>query len=95
MFAAAELEADGEAPPAPAEVQTFDMEDHGPLPEINFDDGECLVTVAVVFIPTLSAEDHTNLQRHARQNAQEAIALAKQRAEQFDAQAALARQMNL
>lgn len=39
-------------------------------------------------------EDHTNLHRHAKHNAQEAIALAKQRAQQFDAQAALERKTN-
>jgi DNA helicase INO80 len=39
-------------------------------------------------------EDHTNLHRHARHNAQEAVALAKQRALQFDTQAALERKTN-
>ncbi|KAG6867813.1 hypothetical protein C0993_010747 [Termitomyces sp. T159_Od127] len=39
-------------------------------------------------------EDQTNLRRHAMHNAQEAIALAKQRAETFDAQAALERKTN-
>ncbi|KAG6879735.1 hypothetical protein C0992_012338 [Termitomyces sp. T32_za158] len=39
-------------------------------------------------------EDQTNLHRHAMHNAQEAIALAKQRAETFDAQAALERKTN-
>ncbi|KAG8219916.1 SNF2 family DNA-dependent ATPase [Butyriboletus roseoflavus] len=39
-------------------------------------------------------EDQTNLHRHARHNAQEAIALAKQRAQQFDTQAALERKTN-
>jgi DNA helicase INO80 len=53
-----------------------------------------LVTIAVTFGPTSSAEDNTNLHRHAMQNAQEAIALAKQRAEQFDAQAAIERKTN-
>ncbi|KAH9486801.1 Chromatin-remodeling ATPase INO80 [Psilocybe cubensis] len=38
--------------------------------------------------------DSTNLHRHARHNAQEAIALAKERALQFDAQAALDRKTN-
>ncbi|KAF8740591.1 hypothetical protein AX14_007973 [Amanita brunnescens Koide BX004] len=37
-------------------------------------------------------DDPTNLHRHARLNAQEAIALARQRAELFDAQVALERQ---
>lgn len=39
-------------------------------------------------------EDQTNLHRHARHNAQEAIALARQRAQQFDTQAALDRKTN-
>ncbi|PPQ89378.1 hypothetical protein CVT25_002196 [Psilocybe cyanescens] len=38
--------------------------------------------------------DSTNLHRHARHNAQEAIALAKERAAQFDIQAALERKTN-
>ncbi|KAH7909117.1 SNF2 family N-terminal domain-containing protein [Hygrophoropsis aurantiaca] len=39
-------------------------------------------------------EDQTNLHRHARHNAQEAIALAKQRAQHFDTQTALERKTN-
>ncbi|KAK7058854.1 putative DNA helicase ino80 [Paramarasmius palmivorus] len=39
-------------------------------------------------------EDQTNLYRHARHNAQEAIALARQRAMDFDTQAALERKTN-
>ncbi|KII93253.1 hypothetical protein PLICRDRAFT_99487 [Plicaturopsis crispa FD-325 SS-3] len=39
-------------------------------------------------------EDTTNIHRHARHNAQEAIARAKQRAQQFDTQAALERKTN-
>ncbi|KAL0072093.1 putative DNA helicase ino80 [Marasmius tenuissimus] len=39
-------------------------------------------------------EDQTNLYRHARYNAQEAIAAARQRAEEFDTQAALERKTN-
>ncbi|KAJ7070916.1 SNF2 family DNA-dependent ATPase [Mycena amicta] len=39
-------------------------------------------------------DDQTNLQLHARHNAQEAMMLAKQRAQQFDAQAALDRKTN-
>ena len=38
-FAAAEFEGDGQALPVPTRIQTFDG--HAPLPEINFDDGEC------------------------------------------------------
>ena len=40
------------------------------------------------------SDDPTNLHRHARYNAQEAISLAKQRAQQFDTQAALERKTN-
>lgn len=43
---------------------------------------------------TMYPEDQTNLHRLARHNAQEAIALAKQRAQDFDAQAALERKTN-
>lgn len=39
-------------------------------------------------------EDQTNLHRHARHNAREAVTLAKERAQQFDAQAALERKTN-
>ncbi|KZT74763.1 hypothetical protein DAEQUDRAFT_659213 [Daedalea quercina L-15889] len=39
-------------------------------------------------------EDHTNLHRHARNNAQAAIVLAKRRALDFDTQAALERKTN-
>ncbi|KAF8167976.1 SNF2 family DNA-dependent ATPase [Crassisporium funariophilum] len=38
--------------------------------------------------------DTTNIHRHARHNAQEALLLAKQRAQQFDTQAALERKTN-
>jgi DNA helicase INO80 len=41
-----------------------------------------------------ASDDQTNLHRHARHNAQEAVALAKQRAQQFDTQAALERKTN-
>ncbi|KAJ7446520.1 SNF2 family N-terminal domain-containing protein [Mycena galericulata] len=39
-------------------------------------------------------DDQTNLHLHARHNAQEALSLAKERAKQFDAQAALERKTN-
>ena len=39
-------------------------------------------------------EDQTNLRRHAARNAQDAIALARERAQAFDAQAALDRKTN-
>jgi len=75
-------------------AQTLDGENQGPLPDINFDDGE---TVSFSFFQIVAyrfSDDSTNLHRHARQNAQEAIALAKQRADEFDAQAALQRKTN-
>ena len=40
------------------------------------------------------AEDETNIYQHARRNAQEAISLAKQKAQDFDTQAALERKTN-
>ena len=40
------------------------------------------------------AEDETNMHRHARNNAQAAIALAKKKAQEFDTQAALERKTN-
>jgi hypothetical protein len=42
----------------------------------------------------MGSEDQTNLHLHARHNAQEAIVLARQRAQDFDAQAALERKTN-
>lgn len=42
----------------------------------------------------MGLEDPTNLHQHARHNAQEAIALARQRAQDFDTQAALVRKTN-
>ena len=39
-------------------------------------------------------EDETNIHRHARRNAQEAIALARRKAQDFDTQAALERKTN-
>lgn len=45
-------------------------------------------------ISDVEPDDQTNLHRHARHNAQEAIALAKQRAQEFDVQAALERKTN-
>ncbi|KAG5654784.1 hypothetical protein H0H81_003792 [Sphagnurus paluster] len=46
------------------------------------------------FVGSKLKNDPTNLHRHARHNAQEAIALAKQRAQQFDTQTALERKTN-
>ena len=53
----------------------------------------CLV-LHIVFTSPSFPDDPTNLHRHARYNAQEAISLAKQRAQQFDTQAALERKTN-
>lgn len=92
---AAELEGDG-IDSVPAGAQDLSGDNHGPLPEINFDDGRIDYIYIYIYIDIQNpfAEDPTNLHRHARQNAQEAIALAKQRAEQFDAQVALQRKTN-
>lgn len=46
------------------------------------------------FVSDIYAEDHTNIHRHARYNAQAAIALAKRKALDFDTQAALERKTN-
>lgn len=43
---------------------------------------------------TEALDDQSNLHMHARHNAQEALSLAKERAKQFDAQAALERKTN-
>lgn len=47
-----------------------------------------------MFLVNAHLEDQTNLHRHARANAQEAIALARARALEFDNQAALDRKTN-
>lgn len=77
------------------------LEDAGDeaLPEIDFDDGmstSCAVAIChrlTILLPfnNSHAADTTNIHRHARQNAQEAINLARERAQQFDVQAALER----
>jgi hypothetical protein len=54
----------------------------------------CSTTFLVVRSLKFTPDDPTNLHRHAKHNAQEAIALAKQRAQQFDTQAALERKTN-
>ena len=43
---------------------------------------------------SILSEDQTNLHRHAARNAQEAILLARERAQAFDAQAAIDRKAN-
>lgn len=48
----------------------------------------------VCYVTHLLPDDHTNLHRHARNNAQVAIALAKRKALDFDTQAALERKTN-
>lgn len=47
-----------------------------------------------VHVFTHITEDQTNIHRHARHNAQAAIALAKRKAQDFDTQAALERKTN-
>jgi DNA helicase INO80 len=95
--AAAEVQGDGEDDATPAGA-LFDDVDPASLQDINFDDGVFPSTdfhfVMDTQLSLYSTEDHTNLHRHARHNAQEAIALARQRAIQFDTQAALERKTN-
>lgn len=92
-FSATEIEGEGEPLPAPA-GSNFADEDPTTLQEINFDDGMGIFIGRHDNATHECSEDQTNLHRHARFNAQEAISLAKQRAEQFDTQAALERKAN-
>ena len=66
------------------------------LPDIDFDNGTYNNKYIRLFPSrnSYNPDDSTNLHRHARQNAQEAISLAKERALQFDMQAALERKTN-
>ena len=50
-LAAAELEGEGEALPVPTGLQTSDGEDQGPLPDINFDDGEYSSILVIITAP--------------------------------------------
>ncbi|KAF9532053.1 SNF2 family N-terminal domain-containing protein [Crepidotus variabilis] len=79
----AELQGDGEVVPEPIHAAAVE-------------EGEEGIPTTGGLLPEIDFddEDRTNLHRHARQNAQEAIALAKARAQQFDAQAALERKTN-
>lgn len=52
------------------------------------------VTNPYLLYLTVFSDDHTNLHRHAKRNAQEAIAMAKRKAQEFDTQAALERKTN-
>jgi len=92
---AAEVQGDTlESSAAPAGADLADI-DASSLREIDFDDGQLLFSYGTLqWIDHSTSEDQTNLHRHARHNAQEAIALAKQRAQQFDTQAALERKTN-
>lgn len=73
-----------------------ELEDTDPasLAEIDFDDGMLEPGLQEGLISSLVAADHTNLHRHARHNAQEAVILAKKRVQAFDVQAALERKTN-
>ena len=65
------------------------------LQDIDFDDG--MFNAAYGNLQHLAngpTEDETNMHRHARYNAQAAIALAKKKAQEFDTQAALERKTN-
>lgn len=59
------------------------------LPDINFDDGWCLNRNSdSTYFSDPDAEDTTNLRSHARQNAQEAISAAREKARLFDVETA-------
>lgn len=92
---AAEMQGDGENDETPAGALLEDVDPES-LQDINFDDGASYTNIFVPYTQRslFISEDHTNLHRHARHNAQEAVALAKQRALQFDTQAALERKTN-
>lgn len=93
-FSAAEIEGDSsenQEEPIGALADDVVLAD---LPDIDFDDGESRNQVIPICHSSRISEDRTNLHRHAKANAQEAVALAKQRAQQFDTQAALERKTN-
>ena len=90
---ATEIEGESESLPIPAGAQLADV-DPISLPDIDFDNGKPLPCDSYSVLSSLFSDDPTNLHRHARHNAQEAISLAKQRAQQFDTQAALERKTN-
>lgn len=92
-FPASEIEGEGASIELPAGAHLEDV-DPNSLQDINFDDGALLSPVKPRRLTNDGSEDQTNLHLHARHNAQEAIALAKQRAQDFDVQAALERKTN-
>lgn len=93
-FIAAEVQGDEGDSSAPAGAHIED-DATTELRDIDFDDGEYRYP-SILFGTKLNqcTEDSTNIHRHARRNAQDAIALAKQRAQAFDTQAALERKTN-
>ena len=91
-YIAADVEGEADAQSAPVGAD-FDDVDPTTLSDINFDDGKS-PPVTLESSHCAFAEDQTNLHRHARYNAQEAVALAQQRAKQFDVQAASDRKTN-
>ena len=88
-LSAAEIEGEPAEGAAPAGAHVEDVE--GELQDIDFDDGMACLLWCTVGCSSRCIEDQTNIHRHARRNAQEAIALAKSKAQAFDAQAALER----
>ena len=79
--------------PAGASVQ--DLEPGDSLADIDFDDGKVPLRCGPCsrLIDSFT-EDQTNIHRHAKRNAQEAIAMARRKAQDFDTQAALERKTN-
>lgn len=54
----------------------------------------CSLGCYILEVTYILADDETNIYRHARRNAQEAIAMAKRKAQDFDVQSALERKTN-
>lgn len=91
IAAEVEGEAQGEAPAG----ANLDDAEASALLDIDFDDGMvCIFSMHGYRINIKFSEDVTNMQRHAKKNAQDAIALAKRKAQDFDTQAALERKTN-
>jgi len=72
----------------------MEVPDAAALAAIDFDDGTSYRRASETSFSLSEVADHTNLQRHALHNAQEAVVLAKKRVQAFDAQVALERKTN-
>ena len=96
VCSAAEVQGEDTHSHVPAGAHIQDTGPNESLQDIDFDDGTVAYALYCLSRGSLftSTEDQTNIHRHARRNAQEAIALARRRAQDFDTQAALERKTN-